>query len=136
MKKIVLLTTNERKRLSFSEAIKNASLKIDIEANSLWIPEIQSLDNKAVASFAAQYAANLLKRPVIKMDSGFFVEELNNFPGALVHHVADTIGVSGFFRLAEGLENRNARISNAVAYCEPKGEPVVFESTCDGILPK
>jgi inosine/xanthosine triphosphate pyrophosphatase family protein len=30
------------------------------------------------------------------------------------------------------LQDRNARIKNSLAYCEPGGEPKIFESGCEG----
>lgn len=133
---LTLLTGNPRKRKSLELALKASHLtSVKIETDSRWLPEIQAEDNRDVAAFAAEYGSQLLHRPVVKMDTAFFVEGLNNFPGPLAHSVDRQIGSSGFAALLKGLtEPRRARISNAVAYCEPDSKPVVFIGGCAGIV--
>jgi XTP/dITP diphosphohydrolase len=129
-KNILLLTGNERKKRSFEKTIEGFDIEVEIEKP--WIPEIQSEDNADVAAYSAQYGANFLKRPVIKMDSGFFIDGLDGFPGPFVQYVDKQIGADLFFRVLEDLEDRGAHIKNSLAYCEPGGEPVIFSSGCSG----
>jgi len=133
-KQITLLTGNERKKKSFEQAIAGYDITVDIQKP--WIPEIQAEDNSEVAAYSAKYGADLLKKPVVKMDSGFFIEGLNGFPGPLVHYVDQQIGADIFFALLKDLPNRQARIKNSLAYCEPGKEPVIFESGCEGVIPE
>ncbi len=129
-KKIILLTGNERKKKSFEQAI--AGYDIEVEIQKPWIPEIQSEDNSEIAAYSAKYGANLLNKPVVKMDSGFFIEGLDGFPGPFVHYVDKQIGADRFFRVLKDLPDRKARIKNSLAYCEPGKEPKIFESGCIG----
>ncbi len=129
-KKIILLTGNEKKKKSFEQAI--TGYDIDVEIQKPWIPEIQSEDNSEVAAYSAKYGANLLNQPVIKMDSGFFIEELGGFPGPFVFYVDKQVGADLFFNVLKKLKNRKAKIKNSLAYCEPGGEPKIFESECGG----
>lgn len=129
-KKITLLTGNERKKKSFEQAIMGYDIEVEIQKP--WIPEIQSEDNAEVAAYSAKYGANLLNKPVIKMDSGFFIEGLDGFPGPFVCYVDKQIGADLFFNVLKNLTNRKARIKNSLAYCEPGGEPKIFESGCEG----
>lgn len=133
-KTILLLTGNERKKRSFEKAIEGFNISVEIE--NTWIPEIQAKDNAEVAAFSAQYGATFLKRPVIKMDSGFFIDGINGFPGPLVRYIDDQIGAERFFRVLSDLEDRSAQIKNCLAYCEPGGEPVIFQSGCSGHIVK
>ena len=129
---VTLLTGNERKKESLERAAINTN--ISITTKKVWLPEIQAIECEAVAAFAAEYGANHLNLPVIKMDSGFFIEELNNFPGTLVHSVDTFIGAERFFLLLEHAKNKKAKITNAIAYCEPKNKPVIFSSSCEGSI--
>lgn len=130
MKNITLLTTSEKKKKSFKKVL--SKYDIGVEISDIWIPEIQSDNNIDVAKFAAQFGANLLGKPVVKMDSGFFVEGLNGFPGPFVKYVSEKIGAEIFFKMLDSVENKKARISSALAFCEPSEEPVVFEGGCSG----
>jgi len=129
-KKITLLTGNERKKKSFEKAITGYDIEVEIEKP--WIPEIQAEENAEVAAYSAKYGASLLNKPVIKMDSGFFIEGLNGFPGPFVCYVDKQIGADLFFNVLKNLKNRKARIKNSLAYCEPGKEPKIFESGCEG----
>ncbi len=133
-KKIILLTGNERKKKSFERAI--AGYDILVEIQKPWIPEIQSENNSEVAAYSAKYGANLLNQPVIKMDSGFFIDGLNGFPGPFVSYVDKQIGADLFFKILSDITNRKARIKNSLAYCEPGEDPKIFESGCEGQITK
>ena len=97
-------------------------------------PEIQSTDCAKVAAFSSEYAANLLGKPVVKNDSGFCIEALDNFPGALAKYAEDTIKAKRYIKMLEGEENRACYFIEALAYCEPKKEPVVFKSITYGTI--
>lgn len=129
-KKIILLTGNERKKKSFEKIINGRDIVVEIQ--NPWIPEIQAKDNSEVAKFSAKYGANLLNQPVVKMDSGFYIEALDGFPGPYVSYVDKQIGADLFFKILKDLENRKAYIKNSLAYCEPNSEAIAFESGCDG----
>lgn len=133
-KKIILLTGNERKKKSFEQAI--IGYDIEAEIQKPWIPEIQSEDSGEIAAYSAKYGSNLLNKPVIKMDSGFFIDGLNGFPGPFVSYVDKQIGADLFFNILKKLKNRKARIKNSLAYCEPGKEPKIFESGCNGRITK
>lgn len=136
-KTIILLTGNPRKKDSLETALKNiGATNFIIKTRKMWLPEIQAEDSNEVALFATRYGSNLLKKPVIKMDSGFYINGLNGFPGPLVHSVDEQIGANQFFKILESLENRKASIKNSVAYCEPHKEPIVFSSGCEGKIVK
>jgi len=129
---VILLTNNKRKKKSFQKSIDKYN--IIVETKSLWLPEIQSDDNREIAAFAAEYGSNILKKPVVKMDSGFFIEGINNFPGPLVSYVDKQVGADLFFEVLKNLKNKKASIRNSLAYCEPGQKPVIFESGCKGSI--
>ena len=131
-KTITLLTGNKRKEISFRKAIEGFNIKIAVE--NPWLPEIQDGDTVNVAAFAAKYGANLLKKPVVKIDAGFYIKELKGFPGTLVHTVDKQIGVERFFEILKNLKSRESWIKISLAYCEPGKNSVIFNSKCRGII--
>jgi len=129
---ITLLTGNERKKRSFERAINGFPINVNIEKP--WIPEIQATNNDEVVAYSARYGADLLHEPVVKMDSGFYIEALDGFPGPFVSYADDQIGADRFIKMLVGEKNRRARIQNSLAYCEPGQEPKIFRSGCAGLV--
>ena len=111
-------------------------LGFEIYQYNMETPEIQSSECEDVASFSAEYAANILGEPVMKNDSGLFIEALNGFPGVYAKYAEETLKAEGFIRLMEGIENRRCYWVEALAYCEPKKEPIVFVSKTYGYISK
>lgn len=131
---ITLLTGNPRKKEALQRAIDSQKPKLDLvfDTKKMWLPEIQENDTRKVAIFAAEYGAEKTGLPVIKMDTGMFVEGLNGFPGAFVHDVDERIGAQKFIDLCRNLKNRSAYITTALAYCEPGKKAKVFHDTIKG----
>lgn len=130
MKTIILLTSNARKVDSMRAAL--FGLPIRLRVKNIWLPEIQSEDTGEVAGFAAQFGANKLNAPVIKMDSGFRVDVLGGFPGALVHIVSEKIGPVKFLKFLKQISNRDAQIESSIAFCAPGKKPLIFKGRCYG----
>ncbi|MBQ2639392.1 MAG: non-canonical purine NTP pyrophosphatase [Bacilli bacterium] len=129
-KKITYVTGNWAKIESARSALE--PLGYEIDNIKMETPEIQADDVVEVSKYSAKWAANELGIPVLKNDSGLFVEGLNGFPGVYSHYADDTIGEDGLLKLMEGIENRNAYFKESLAYCEPAKEPVVFEGITKG----
>lgn len=129
---IVYVTGNKGKVELMNMIYKDMGVTV-IQEN-METPEIQSNDCKDIAKFSAEYAANLLGKPVVKNDSGLIIEELNGFPGAFAKYVEEMLGEEGFIKLMEGKTNRRCYWVEALAYCEPNHEPVVFESLSYGTI--
>ncbi len=131
-KKITFVTGNWAKLASAKQALEPLGYEVDnIKMDT---PEIQADDVTEVAMYSAKWAANKLNKPVLKNDSGLFVKNLKGFPGVYTHYVQDTIGEDGLLKLMEGITDREAYFKEALAYCEPGGEPVVFEGITKGTI--
>ena len=129
-KKITYVTGNWAKISSARQALE--PLGYEIDNIKIETPEIQADDVAEVAKYSAKWAAEELKIPVLKNDSGLFINALKGFPGVYTHYVADTIGEDGVLKLMEGVEDRSAYFKESIAYCEPGGEPIVFEGITKG----
>lgn len=132
MKTITYVTGNWAKIASAKQALE--PLGFEIDNVKMETPEIQADDVNEVAIYSAKWASEKLNKPVLKNDSGLFVEGLKGFPGVYTHYADDTIGEDGLLKLMEGMENRKAYFKESIAYCEPGKEPVVFEGITRGTI--
>lgn len=96
--------------------------------------EIQADTNLEVAAFAARGASASAGRPLLVEDAGLYVDALSGFPGPYSAYVFKTIGVDGLVKLLGNNPSRRARFVSSVAYCEPHGEPTMFEGTVKGTI--
>lgn len=132
MKKITYVTGNWAKLESARHALE--PLGFEVDNVKMETPEIQADDVTEVSKYSAKWAAEQLNKPVLKNDSGLFVNALKGFPGVYTHYAEDTIDVDGLLKLMEGIEDRSAYFKESIAYCEPGKEPVVFEGFTKGTI--
>ncbi len=132
MKKITLVTGNKAKLIN----TRNKLAPYDIEVDNIKMDtiEIQADTAEEVAAYSAKYAADLLGKDILKIDSGLYVDSLKGFPGPYTHYCEDTIGNKGLLKMMEGETNRKAEFREALAYCSPGKEPVVFSSITNGTI--
>lgn len=128
IEKPIYLTTNKGK---FEEANRIFNEKygfdIDIMQLNFEILEIQADDCKKVVAFSVKYACEKLGRPVIKSDSGLYIDALGGLPGPYNHDFDTHIGVDKFLELFKNESNRKTRLEeDCFAYYEPGDEPLVF----------
>ncbi len=133
-KTITLATGNQRKVESLQKAVAPYGYKIEI--TKVEFPEIQSNTTAEIAAFAAKWVSERIKKPCVKMDSGFFIKEFGSFPGVYVRWVDEGLGVERFFDIVKNTENKKAMITCSVAYCEPGGKPVTFFGSALGCVPE
>ena len=127
----VLLVTGNKYKL---EAARKIMGKYGIIVDSIDIKplEIQADSLEEVAKFSAKFAAEKLGKPVLKADAGLLIEAFGGFPGVYTEFVKRKLGPEGVLKLMNGIENRNAEIVYALAYCKPGQEPIVFKSGSKG----
>ena len=113
MQKLLYATTNSGKVLSLRKHLQPHGF--DIEWASIAIPEPRFDSVQRTAQFKAMYAFQELKRPVVTNDSGFFIRDLNGFPGTFVNFALNTININGLLRLADGTD-RVCEFRHALAY--------------------
>lgn len=130
--KITYVTGNKYK-IELAQRILGP-LGVEVLQKKIYCPEIQDNDIVNVSKFSAQYAANELKIPVIKNDSGLIIEGLNGFPGPYTAYVEDTLTEEGILKLMQNVDNRKAYFIEVISYCEPGKEPVSFVSKTHGTI--
>ncbi|MCA0987352.1 non-canonical purine NTP pyrophosphatase [Guptibacillus algicola] len=127
VKEIVFVTTNKGKIASAEKDLHNIRI-LPIEADLI---EPRSDDIKEIAKHKVLQAYEIVQRPCIALDSGFFIFQLNGFPKAYVNHMLETIGIQGVIKLLSGEENRKSEFRSCLAYYD--GEVMkFFESKAPG----
>ncbi|HPF82561.1 MAG TPA: non-canonical purine NTP pyrophosphatase [Bacilli bacterium] len=90
--------------------------KIKFKTYDYELTEPRSDDIKEIACSKVLEAYQIVKTPCIALDSGFYIEELNDFPRAFVNFTLDTIGIDGILKLMKDVENRNCMFKECLAY--------------------
>jgi len=124
MKELLFITGNAHKFESAKRSI--GSSELTLLQKKLDLPEIQSKEVEEVASFSAKLAVQELGVPLIVGDVGYYIEALGGFPGPFVKYINDWLTAEDILQLMIGKENRKVVIKEALAFCAPGIEPVVF----------
>ncbi|MBD3189968.1 MAG: non-canonical purine NTP pyrophosphatase [Candidatus Heimdallarchaeota archaeon] len=131
-KTLSFVTNNEEKMKDIQQMAKE---KIQIAfISDIELFEIQSLSVEEVASSKAKQAFEKLQKPVAVSDSGLEIPVLDNFPGALVKYVNETIGQKGIIKLLNGKKDRRAFFVAVIAYCDDFLEPKIFSERDEGTI--
>ncbi len=131
---IIFLTGNPKKLLVAESYFSNSNYKII--SKTLDVPEVQHKDCREVAKFSTKIMSDLLNKPVLKSDHAFMIEAYNGFPGAYMADIQRMLQPEGFYNLMRGIDNRNCKFVEALAYCEPDKDPIVVWAEKKGILTK
>jgi len=118
MEEIVFVTHNKGKAKSAEKYFNNNNIKFSTYDFELEEPRSDNI--KEIATAKVKQAYNLVKKPCIALDTGFFIEALNGFPKAFVNFSLETIGIDGILKLMEGKENRKCRFEECLAYHDGK----------------
>ena len=131
-KKIYFATCNTGKVKYVQEVLKKYD--IDVSHYKLDLIEPRSNDLEEIAVAKVKQAFNLINKPCIAIDSGFYIKELNNFPGSYVNFALETIGIEGILRLIAD-EKRDCCFNNCLVYFDDILEnPIIFNSKVNGQL--
>ncbi len=125
------VTTNAEKAAEASEHLGDTAVT-QVEYDYV---EVQAEDVADIATRGAREAFEALdgSDPVIVDDTGFYIHELDGFPGPYAAFVDDTLGIERVWSLAADLPDKTASFRCAVAYAD--GETVeTFEGRVEGRL--
>lgn len=129
----ILFITGNKEKLAIANTVLK-ELDIKVKSKKIECPEIQSDDNETIAIESAKYASNITKSNVIKIDTGFYIEALNGFPGPYAEYVERKIDAEDILKMMENKSNRNAYYKEVLAYCEYGNEPVIFTTFTYGTI--
>lgn len=129
---ITLITRNHRKVRSAQVVLGRFGVKV--LQQELDVPEIQDSDINKVAEYSVKFAAEELKKTVIKVDVGFEISVLNGFPGPFSRFINEWLSPEKILKLLENESNRKAKFIDVVAYCKPGEKPVSFKAETTGVI--
>ncbi|HVS16017.1 MAG TPA: non-canonical purine NTP pyrophosphatase [Thermoanaerobaculia bacterium] len=112
----VLVTGNDDKRREAERILGRP-----VEAVSVELPEIQSLDLGAVLREKAEEAWRRVGRPLVVEETGLELSGLNGFPGPLVKWMLEAIGPAGVARVAIASGDARGRACCAMIYRDERG---------------
>ena len=131
---LIYATTNKHKLAGAKQALAGTNINLITPDGVLPdVPEIQSDDQAAVSVDKALKYYELLKRPLVVMDSGLFIDELNGFPGVYTKYALDTIGIDRIIQLLGGAAR--AYTQRTITYFDDN-EPQTFTLKLHGALLK
>lgn len=132
MKTVHFATTNKGKVDSLRSVLSPHGIEVIHE--NVFLDEPRTDDLQLIARQKVTAAFDLLHKPVVAQDAGFYIHSLNGFPKAFVNFTLETIGVDGILKLVEG-KSRECEFRNCLAYLDADlEEPVLFTSTTTGFL--
>lgn len=122
------MTSNANKAAEVAAFFEGA---VEVTHISLDLPEYRSDDIGEIARGKARYAYEHLNIPLMVDDTGFFIDALKGFPGPYAAYVLQSIGNTGILKLMDGVSDRTARFTTAIAFADVQGVQV-FKGTIDG----
>ncbi len=117
---IVFVTSNKGKVISAQRQLSD--IKLEIFNHDLIEP--RSDDVREIAEYKVREAYEVIKKPCIALDAGFFIEELNGFPRAFVNFALDTLGIEGILKQMQGIKNRKCAFKECLAYYD--GQNILY----------
>ncbi len=131
-KTIFYVTSNKGKFEEVSFYLKQKNAPFILEMASLDIPEIQTLDQQAIALDKAQKAWALLKKPLIIDDAAIYFKRYKDFPGTMSKFVSQGLGISGIKRLFD--EGDEAFYKLTFIYVWDDQKKYIIDAECHGKL--
>jgi len=128
--KLVVVTSNPNKAHEVAAFFSGA---VSVTHVALECPELRSDDVSEIARGKAGYAYGELGSPLIVDDTAFEIDALNGFPGPYAAYVLDSIGNAGILKLMEGVQDRSASFTTAIAFADAD-EIEVFSGTIHGTI--
>ncbi len=130
MTQLKIITTNRNKFKELSRALEGIA---EVRWINLQIPESRDLDVVDVCKKKLWLAHKITgERNIVVEDRGFYINELNGFPGSMVNFVLKTIGVERLIKLVE--KDRNCYFKYALGHLDDEGRMHFFTSVENGKL--
>lgn len=133
-KELHYVTSNSGKFAEVSHYIQANIPSLELKQFAADIPEIQTLDQMAIAIDKAQKAWNILQKPLLVDDAAIYFEKYNKFPGTMTKFVSEGIGFEGIKKLVE--PGDRATFLLYIIYMDSADQYHVFEGKCSGHLVK
>ena len=133
MKKIIYYATgNNAKFEQVKHFVEKYNKNLEIKQFIGDIPEIQTMDQKAIAISKALQAWDKIKKPLLVDDSGLYFTQYNNFPGTLTKFVYEGLGYKGLLKLVE--DDNRAYFLVTLVFIFDENKFKIFEGKIEGVI--
>lgn len=110
--------------------------EFDIHHIDFEVPEIQSLDPKAIVTYKIKYAYEKTKTPCFVMDASLCLDCLNGFPGPFVkRYFSKTVGAEKTCQIAQLFNQPGCKRTTCLGYFDGT-DTYFFEESVAGNIPK
>lgn len=113
----LIFTTSNKSKIKSAKLVLD-KYNIQIIGEKVDVDEIQSKDPKKVILDKVKRSYRLVGKPLISMDSGLFIEPLNDFSGIYTRAVLETIGEDGLIKLTKDLVKPKAYVQRMIAFTD------------------
>ena len=134
MDELYYATSNRGKFVEVAEYLKRHAPQLELLPFDADIPEIQTMDQMAIAMDKATKVYQMLQRPLLVDDAAIYFEKYTLFPGTLSKFVVKGLGVDGVSRLID--HGDKAYYLLYMIFVQADGQKHIFEGRCDGTLIK
>jgi non-canonical purine NTP pyrophosphatase (RdgB/HAM1 family) len=131
-KTIFYVTTNKGKFEEVSSYLEQKKAPFTLEMASLDIPEIQTLDQHAIALDKANKAWDILQKPLIVDDAAIYFKRYKDFPGTMSKFISQGMGITGIKRLFD--EGDEAFYKLTFVYVWNHQKQHIIQAECHGTL--
>ncbi|RDB19868.1 Inosine triphosphate pyrophosphatase [Hypsizygus marmoreus] len=132
--RLVFVTGNANKLKEVKAILSEGGHPIEIDSQSLEIPEIQGTTQE-VAKDKCRRAAELTGTACITEDTALCYAALNGLPGPYIKHFMIEVGHEGLNNMLVGFPTKAAWALCTFAYSAgPGSEPIIFEGRTDGSI--
>ncbi|PIS20966.1 non-canonical purine NTP pyrophosphatase [candidate division WWE3 bacterium CG08_land_8_20_14_0_20_43_13] len=113
---LIFTTTNEYKIKSADSVLSRYG--INVAGREVEVPELQTSDPEEVIKDKVAKCYEIVKQPLIAMDSGLFIEPLGGFPGVYTKYALKTLGEDGLINLTKHISPCPAYVQRMIGYTD------------------
>jgi non-canonical purine NTP pyrophosphatase (RdgB/HAM1 family) len=125
--RILYVTGNSAKLRTAQNFLQE--MGIEVEQGVVDVDEIQSESIEKIALDKARKSFEILQRPLIVNDSGWFFLGLNGFPGAFMKYVNQWFSGENFLDLTRNLKDRRVILKQVIVWTDGKDFKVFEHDT-------
>ncbi|PWU23253.1 hypothetical protein C5B42_03755 [Candidatus Cerribacteria bacterium 'Amazon FNV 2010 28 9'] len=108
-------------------------LGVQFEAQGLDLVEPQSHSIEEISRYKAQHAFDVLGKPVVVTDHGWFITALHGFPGAFMKYMNEWFTPQDFLNLISSYQDRTITKREVICYTDGK-ETKCFTQDFKGVV--
>lgn len=126
---LTIITGNPGKATEIERILGIPTQLVDFD-----LPEIQSMDARAVATAKAEAAFHIIKKTLLVDDTSLFIPALGGLPGPFVSWFMSSVGGEGLLNMLHNTTDRRAKVCCCLGYADAQGQIHTFLGEVEGTL--